>query len=93
MDLFDHPRVLPLRQMTMTKLAITMCRDPEILNFMKTNGCASFDFPSKLTHLYLQVESPNEETWISRDCLTRRFQTRLHLIIKDTWLINMLIVQ
>ncbi|GFV49120.1 uncharacterized protein TNCV_236541 [Trichonephila clavipes] len=71
MDLFDHPRVLSLRQMAMTKLAITVCHDPEILNFMKTNGCASFVFPSKEAHLYLEVESPNEETWISGDCLTR----------------------
>ncbi|GFR12560.1 uncharacterized protein TNCT_67291 [Trichonephila clavata] len=37
------------------------------MDFVKINGCASFVFPSKETHLYLDVEIPREETWIWND--------------------------
>ncbi|GFX32563.1 uncharacterized protein TNCV_3704371 [Trichonephila clavipes] len=56
--------------MSVTKSAITVCLDPEILDFVKINGCASFVFPSKETHLYLGVKSPKEEPWIWKDFLT-----------------------
>ncbi|GFQ70732.1 uncharacterized protein TNCT_369501 [Trichonephila clavata] len=69
MAFFDRLPVLPLRQMALTKVAINVCLDPEILDFVKINGCASFVFPSKETHLYLGVKSPKEETWIWKDFL------------------------
>ncbi|GFR12561.1 uncharacterized protein TNCT_67301 [Trichonephila clavata] len=69
MDVFNHFNVLSLRQMAMTKLAITVGRDPEIMDFVKTNGCASFIFPSRETHLYLDAKSQMEERWISKDFL------------------------
>ncbi|GFQ70740.1 uncharacterized protein TNCT_369551 [Trichonephila clavata] len=59
--------------MAMTKVAITVCLDPEILNFVKISGCASFVFPSKETHLYLDVDNPKKETWIWKDYITKNF--------------------
>ncbi|GFY68463.1 uncharacterized protein TNIN_198271 [Trichonephila inaurata madagascariensis] len=69
MAFFDRVPVLSLRQMAMTKLAITVCCDPEILNFVKNYGCVSFVFPSKESHLYLDVKSLKEEAWIRKDLL------------------------
>ncbi|GFS61420.1 uncharacterized protein TNCV_4311601 [Trichonephila clavipes] len=57
----------------MTKLAINLCRDPEILDFVKDNGCVSFVFPSKETHLYRGVKSPKEEIWTWKDILMQSF--------------------
>ncbi|GFS42313.1 uncharacterized protein TNIN_465771 [Trichonephila inaurata madagascariensis] len=70
MDLFDHPQVPSLRQMAKTNLALTVCLHPEILVFEKNNGCTSFVFPNKKTHLYLGLKSPKEETWMRKDFLT-----------------------
>ncbi|GFT13824.1 uncharacterized protein TNCV_3022991 [Trichonephila clavipes] len=53
--------------MAMTKLAITVCCDPEILDLVKEYGCVSFVFPSKETHLYLGVKSLKNEVWIQKD--------------------------
>ncbi|GFS61551.1 retrovirus-related Pol polyprotein from transposon opus [Trichonephila clavipes] len=64
MEFFENRNVLSLRQMSMTKLATTVCRDPKILHFMKINGCASFVFPSKNAHLYLEVKNARKDTWM-----------------------------
>ncbi|GFT65277.1 uncharacterized protein TNCV_1559311 [Trichonephila clavipes] len=56
--------------MAMTKLAITVCCDPEILDLVKEYGCVSFLFPSKETHLYLGVKSLKNEAWIRKDFLS-----------------------
>ncbi|GFY39511.1 uncharacterized protein TNIN_315361 [Trichonephila inaurata madagascariensis] len=64
MEFFENRPVLSLRQMSMTKLATLVCRDPKILNFMKINGCASYVFPSKNTHLYLGVKNPRKDVWM-----------------------------
>ncbi|GFT64545.1 uncharacterized protein TNCV_649421 [Trichonephila clavipes] len=53
--------------MAMTKLAITVCCDPEILDLVKDYGCVSFVFPSKEAHLYLGVKSWKNEAWIQKD--------------------------
>ncbi|GFT44594.1 uncharacterized protein TNCV_2808281 [Trichonephila clavipes] len=53
--------------MAMTKLAVTVCCDPEILDLVKEYGCVSFVFPSKETHLYLGVKSLKNEVWIRKD--------------------------
>ncbi|GFT65258.1 uncharacterized protein TNCV_1559161 [Trichonephila clavipes] len=55
--------------MAMTKLAITVCCDPEIVDLVKEYGCVSFVFPSKETHLYLGVKSLKNEAWIRKDFL------------------------
>ncbi|GFT56570.1 uncharacterized protein TNCV_4056661 [Trichonephila clavipes] len=67
MAFFDRFPVLSLRQMAMTKLAITVCCDPEILDLVKDYGCVSFVFPSKEAHLYLGVKSWKNEAWIQKD--------------------------
>ncbi|GFS44148.1 uncharacterized protein TNIN_363141 [Trichonephila inaurata madagascariensis] len=79
-----HP-VLSLRQMSMAKLAIAVCRDPEILDFVKDYGCVSFVFPSKEAHLYLGVKSLKEEAWIWKDILIQSFFSSLyrHLDFED----------
>ncbi|GFQ70728.1 uncharacterized protein TNCT_369471 [Trichonephila clavata] len=69
MAFFNHFPVLPLRQMALTKVAITVCLDPEILDFVKINTSVSFVFPSKETHLFLGVRSPKEEIWTWNDFL------------------------
>ncbi|GFQ70736.1 hypothetical protein TNCT_369521 [Trichonephila clavata] len=71
---FYELNVQSLRQMAMTKTAITLYRDPEILNFMKINGRASFVFPSKETYLLLKGRKPRlsfdlEKTWMWKDLL------------------------
>ncbi|GFR01146.1 uncharacterized protein TNCT_238131 [Trichonephila clavata] len=67
MEFFDKPNVPSLRQMAMTRVAITVCRDPEIMDFVKINGCSSFIFPSKVIHKYLNVKNPAKETWKWKD--------------------------
>ncbi|GFQ72970.1 uncharacterized protein TNCT_200681 [Trichonephila clavata] len=79
MEFFDNHNVLSLRQMAMTNLAITVCRDPEILDFVKGNGCSSFVFPSKETHLYLEVKSPVTEIWVWKDFLMEEIVTNLYV--------------
>ncbi|GFT56517.1 uncharacterized protein TNCV_3508631 [Trichonephila clavipes] len=69
MAFFERFPVLSLRQMAMTKLAITVCCDPEILDLVKDYGCVSFVFPSKETHLYLGVKSLKNEAWNRKDFL------------------------
>ncbi|GFR01148.1 uncharacterized protein TNCT_238141 [Trichonephila clavata] len=71
MEFFDNPNVPSLRQMAMTNIAITVCRDPKILDFVKSNGCSSFIFPSKVIHLYLKVKNPVKETWIWKDLVAK----------------------
>ncbi|GFY70325.1 uncharacterized protein TNIN_282911 [Trichonephila inaurata madagascariensis] len=80
MAFLDRRYVLSLRQMAMAKVAITVCRDPEILDFVKNNGCASFVFPSKETHLYLDVESPVEETWMWKDIILEKMSKFSYLL-------------
>ncbi|GFS61512.1 uncharacterized protein TNCV_4312241 [Trichonephila clavipes] len=72
MTFFERPYVLSLRQMAMTKVAINVCLDPEILDLVKDYGCASFVFPSKVAHLYLNAESPVEETWMWKDFMVEK---------------------
>ncbi|GFS61461.1 uncharacterized protein TNCV_4311911 [Trichonephila clavipes] len=56
--------------MAITSLALTVCLHPEILDFVKNDGCTFFVFRSKETHLYLGSKSTKEETWIRKDFLT-----------------------
>ncbi|GFS61561.1 uncharacterized protein TNCV_4312481 [Trichonephila clavipes] len=79
MEFFDDRDVPSLRQMAMTNLAITVCRDPEILDFVKCNGCSSFVFPSKETHFYLEEKSPVKEIWIWKDFLMEEIVTNLYV--------------
>ncbi|GFR01152.1 uncharacterized protein TNCT_238171 [Trichonephila clavata] len=73
MEFFDNPDVPSLRQIAMTNLAITVCRDPKILDFVKSNGCSSFIFPSKVIHKYLKVKNPAKETWKWKDLEQKRY--------------------
>ncbi|GFR01141.1 uncharacterized protein TNCT_238111 [Trichonephila clavata] len=76
MAVFDRLPVLSLRQMAMTKVAITVCLDPEILDFVKDYGCASFVFPSKETHLYLNAKCPVEENWMWKDIMVEKIKSK-----------------
>ncbi|GFS91579.1 uncharacterized protein TNCV_1139901 [Trichonephila clavipes] len=58
MTYFDSHHVLSLRKMAMTKFAITVCRDPEIIDLVKDNGCTSFIFPSKVMSLFCFWKGP-----------------------------------
>ncbi|GFY39512.1 uncharacterized protein TNIN_315371 [Trichonephila inaurata madagascariensis] len=79
MEFLDNRNVSSLRQMAMSNLAITVCRDPEILDFVKCNGCSSFVFPSKETHFYLEVKSPAKEIWIWKDFLMEEIIKNLYV--------------
>ncbi|GFX32582.1 uncharacterized protein TNCV_3704561 [Trichonephila clavipes] len=79
MAFFDRLPVLSLRQMSMAKLAITVCRDPEIVDLVKDYGCASFVFPSEESHLYLGVKSLKEEIWIWKNFLLQSYSSSLYL--------------
>ncbi|GFQ96074.1 uncharacterized protein TNCT_695471 [Trichonephila clavata] len=79
MAFFDRFPVLSLRQMSMAKLAETVCHDPEILDFVKYYGCVSFVFPSKETHLYLGVKSPKKEIWIWNHSLIQFYLSNLYV--------------
>ncbi|GFS79545.1 uncharacterized protein NPIL_211741 [Nephila pilipes] len=70
--------VLSLRQMAMLKIAIRVCNDNEIQDFVKENGSLSFVFPSKETQVYLEkagilLEQTSkwypDDTWAWRDFL------------------------
>ncbi|GFY59202.1 uncharacterized protein TNIN_313581 [Trichonephila inaurata madagascariensis] len=76
MAFLDRFNVLSLRQMAMTKLAITVSRDQKILDFVKDYGYASFVFPSKEIHLYLGVKSPVEETWMWKDYMIEKLPSK-----------------
>ncbi|GFU51491.1 uncharacterized protein TNCV_81351 [Trichonephila clavipes] len=81
MAFFDRLHVLSLRQMAMTKLAITVSRDQKILDFVKDYGCASFVFPSKEIHLYLGVKSPVEETWTWKDFMVEKLPSKFDYLL------------
>ncbi|GFU54948.1 uncharacterized protein NPIL_433951 [Nephila pilipes] len=47
--------VLSLRQMAMMNIAIYVCNDPDIQDFVKENGSFSFIFPSERTQQFLDL--------------------------------------
>ncbi|GFT62519.1 uncharacterized protein NPIL_339501 [Nephila pilipes] len=70
--------IIPLRQMAMGKIAIAVCNDPEIQDFVKEHGSVSFVFPSKETHVYLEkvgrqfeqtCELDPQQTWAWKNVL------------------------
>ncbi|GFT74383.1 uncharacterized protein NPIL_282981 [Nephila pilipes] len=63
--------VLSLRQMAMIKVAIHVCNDPDIQNFVKENGSFSFVFPSDRTQIFLNREKfQSIQTWAWEYCFT-----------------------
>ncbi|GFS42301.1 uncharacterized protein TNIN_465731 [Trichonephila inaurata madagascariensis] len=61
----------------MTKVAINVGLDPEIVDFVKDYGCASFVFPSKVAHSYLELKNPVEETWMWKDFMVEKMMSKL----------------
>ncbi|GFT43675.1 uncharacterized protein NPIL_125251 [Nephila pilipes] len=60
--------VKSLRQMTMLKIAIAVCSDPDLKAFMKENGRVSFFFQSKENEGQLNDETGQaEQTWTLED--------------------------
>ncbi|GFU05300.1 uncharacterized protein NPIL_6201 [Nephila pilipes] len=56
--------VLSLRQMAMIKVAIHVCNDPDIQDFVKQNGSFSFVFPSDTTQIFLYgAKLKSIQTW------------------------------
>ncbi|GFS34949.1 uncharacterized protein NPIL_278131, partial [Nephila pilipes] len=56
--------VLSLRQMAMIKVAIHVCNDPDIQDFVKENGSFSFVFPSDGIQVFLNgAELKSIQTW------------------------------
>ncbi|GFT70968.1 uncharacterized protein NPIL_580381 [Nephila pilipes] len=64
--------VISLRQMAMGKIAIAVCNDPDIKNFVREHGSVSFVFPSKETQMYLEKEG-------------RLFEQTCELDLQQTW--------
>ncbi|GFU15421.1 uncharacterized protein NPIL_611171 [Nephila pilipes] len=63
--------VLSLRQMAMIKVAIHVCNDPDIQDFVKENGSFSFVFPSDTTQIFLNgAKLKSIQTWAWENCFT-----------------------
>ncbi|GFS79549.1 uncharacterized protein NPIL_211751 [Nephila pilipes] len=63
---------ISLRQRALLKLAITVCNDPDIQDFVKEHGSVSFIFPSKETEVFMDGEARLvESTWKLEEYLSK----------------------
>ncbi|GFY49189.1 uncharacterized protein TNIN_285181 [Trichonephila inaurata madagascariensis] len=69
-----------LRQIALSKFAIQVCNSAEIRGFVKEKGCESFIFPSRETHIYLNVKGQVDEAWTSKDFLIQEVFPKSYLI-------------
>ncbi|GFT63241.1 uncharacterized protein NPIL_464011 [Nephila pilipes] len=90
--------VLSLRQLAMVKLAVAVCNDPDMQNFLKEYGSESFVFPSRETQIYVEKAKMEfeetgklgpDETWAWRSFLIHvNFPRTLDITFKTKKIFN-----
>ncbi|GFS61579.1 uncharacterized protein TNCV_4312581 [Trichonephila clavipes] len=66
--------LLNLRQLAVLKLAVNVCDDPEVKDFLKENGIVSVVFPSKEVTSYMHGgEKEAEKIWVGKDLIIDGF--------------------